>query len=136
MEFDAKLIEAELMRISRVADPAAISETFLSTVDALVDVLAPVIGKRGVAALYERSVHISRRNFAWLPMVETPHESESMLQLLQLRTNDQQAAACAAVLSSFYAILVSLVGSNLSSRLLRDIDLAVPDDVHRRDQKS
>ena len=125
MDFDGEHIEASLMRISRMSGSAGVVEAILHTIGDLTTALAPVIGSRGVAALYARSVHIARRAHAWLP-----DESESSTEGLKVlhstlteHGDTDNAAAAVAILTSFNALLVSLIGSALATRLLAHVKL-------------
>src|SRR6187402_2957239 len=67
MDFDGDDIEASLLRISRISGSAGMIDAIMHTISDLTAALSPVIGDRGAAALYARSVHVARRTHAWLP---------------------------------------------------------------------
>jgi hypothetical protein len=84
--------------------------------------LAPVIGKRGVAALYERSLHLVRAEYPWLTSV---YEREVELgafrplqAVLALQTHSDAAATQGALLHAFADGLSTLIGGSLTDRLL------------------
>jgi len=128
MVFDGELIEAHFMRIGAASGSAAIVDAILSSVDALTAALAPVIGNRGVAALHARSVHIARRTYRWLPEEgESSVQGGKSLRSTLIEHDDaEKAQVAAAILTSFNALLVSLIGSALSTRLLTHVALAAP----------
>lgn len=87
--------------------------------------LAPVIGSRGVAALFRRSLHLSRPEQPWLPATADGNESSldlaSLTSALATRTSAEAASGGAAVLDRFFSLLASLIGDPLTERLLRPI---------------
>ena len=87
--------------------------------------LTPVLGSRGVAALYKRSLHLSRPKQPWLPAPAEGDESSlelaSLTVVLATRTSAEAASAGAVVIDRFCALLASLIGESLTERLLRPI---------------
>ena len=85
--------------------------------------LAPVLGQRGVAALYRRSLHLVAVAHPWLPAVEQdPMLTMDLAPLREAMSRQGNAAAAAAsadLLQTFHDLLASLVGSSLAERLLR-----------------
>lgn len=84
--------------------------------------LAPVIGQRGVAALYRRSLHLASASHPWLAAAQAGNGAEMDLaalraQLVQ-RNAAEAAAAGAALLLSFHGLVGSLIGPALSGQLL------------------
>lgn len=84
--------------------------------------LAPIIGHRGVAALYKRSLYVLGPNYPALAALhEDVRESIDMDALKAAISRLDDAAAfvgSVALLQSFHALLASLVGSSLTERLL------------------
>ena len=84
--------------------------------------LEPIIGPRGVAALYSRSVHLTSAEHPWL--AEVPSSPSSAMDLPALRASLERrdvpdgSAACIALISTFCGTLASLVGDSLVERLL------------------
>jgi hypothetical protein len=85
--------------------------------------LSPVVGHGGVAALYRRSLFLVRAERPWLPGVREgaldPVEFTSLQAAIALQADDEAAAASQALQRTFHDLLVSLVGSSLTERLLR-----------------
>lgn len=85
--------------------------------------LAPVIGQRGVAALYQRSLHLASAPHPWLTAAGHVG-SLSDMDLDSLRTEFarrppvESARAGAALLLSFHRLVGSLIGPALSGQLL------------------
>ena len=107
------------------ADVARLASAIVSTWTKIESALAPVIGKRGLAALYERSLHMARTGHPWLAPA---HEGvETMMDLTALKTvlTGQDSASAAAGggahLQAFYEVLGSLISPSLTHRLLGSI---------------
>ena len=88
-------------------------------------VLTPVLGARGVAALYQRALHVTRGSHAWL--AEPLEIAQPSIDLVALKAafarqdRAEATAAATAVLLTFHDLLASLIGSALSERLLEPV---------------
>ena len=87
--------------------------------------LAPIIGKQGVAALLQRSLHLSARAHPWLAGQQAtgraPADVDSLTSTLGGRSADEAAAAGAALLQTFYDLVSGLIGAPLARRLLHSL---------------
>ncbi|MEO8804785.1 MAG: hypothetical protein ABI433_01780 [Burkholderiaceae bacterium] len=87
--------------------------------------LNPIIGQRGVAALYQRSLHLNRQGHPWLPAATEALQASLDTAALKSALARQDAAAAAtaagAVLQTFHELLAALVGPSLTDRLLRSV---------------
>jgi hypothetical protein len=87
--------------------------------------LSPIVGQRGMAALYKRSLHLSRPLHAWLPAAaegaDVDIDFESLTTALATRTSMDAAVAGTQLLESFLALLATLIGDSLTERLLRPV---------------
>lgn len=88
-------------------------------------VLVPIVGQRGVAGLYKRSLFLTSHDH---PALAGLHQDvQTAMDLSQLRatlTSLSEADALAvgtALLVSFHELLGSLVGTSLTERLLRSL---------------
>jgi hypothetical protein len=101
--------------------------------------LSPIVGHRGMAALYKRSLHISRPMHPWLPTTVEGAESEMDLAdlsaALATRTSADAAAAGTQLLKSFRALLTTLIGESLTERLLRPVWATLLSGPSARDTK-
>lgn len=88
-------------------------------------VLSPIIGRPGVAALFERSSHLACANHPCLSSVHEgpfqPGDFSSLRRALAQETNAEAAAANDALLCTFQALLTKLIGAPLAERLLGDV---------------
>lgn len=87
--------------------------------------LSPIIGQNGVAALFKRSVHLTRRAHPCLAMVVEDTTQPDALAALQIVLAQQTCpiavAANMALLQNFQDVLTSLIGLSLTERLLRPV---------------
>lgn len=87
--------------------------------------LSPIIGQRGVAELYKRSVYLTRADYAWLAAVHEsalgPTEFASLQTALSQQTSQNAAAANGSLLQTFYDLLIKLIGTSLTERLFRSV---------------
>jgi hypothetical protein len=85
--------------------------------------LSPIIGLRGVAALFWRSLHLARATYPWLPAIPPGNpfnfDPGPLRAVLAQRRADEAAAAADCFLQSLHRLLVSLIGASLTERLLR-----------------
>lgn len=119
-------LSESLTRFLRPADDgpqiAVVVTEIWSEID---EALSPVLGRRGVAALYSRSLHLSGPTHLWLSNLT--HGSASVIDFEKLKeafaNQDALEATTAAValLQAFCDLLSSLVGSALTERLLAPV---------------
>jgi len=90
--------------------------------------MTPIIGPRGVAALYGRSLYLTSRNFPWIGCL--PNSAAATMDLTALRgalawqSTALASEGGAALLLTFHTLLVSMVGGALTERLLHDVLLS------------
>ncbi len=108
----------------RVADAAV---TAWRELDAA---LSPIIGQRGVAALYQRSLYLTRIDYPWLAGVHQATvragEFAPLHTVLSQQTSATAAGACSALLATFRDLLTRLIGASLTEGLLPPIPPAPP----------
>lgn len=92
--------------------------------ETIVEVLSPILGQRGVAALYRRTLNLAGASH---PCLIEAHESDEPLSFKRLRrvlaqqSPDAAAAATDASLETFHGLLNSLIGISLTQRLLGSV---------------
>jgi hypothetical protein len=110
-------------RIAPDADAAAIAQAVVDCWRDVEAALSPIIGQRGVLAIYHRCMHVASATYVWLP--RTPADPAAPMDLAALQTlfaqqPVAQALACGhEALLGFEHILSSLIGLSLAHRLLR-----------------
>ena len=106
------------------ADAGQIADAAVAVWDAIDNALSPVIGRRGSAALFQRSLHLAREGYPWLGAASTKaaedDEFAALRVALALQTPEHAAAAHDSMLQTFLALLADLIGESLTLRLLRD----------------
>ena len=116
------------------------AQAIITAWHAIDDALTPVIGARGLVALYLRSLHLTAadpglatadgRGKMALNLATTP----AQLQALIARQSPADAAAIGnTFLQVFYGLLSSLVGPSLTDRLLRAIWPLSPSSISPQD---
>jgi hypothetical protein len=87
--------------------------------------LHPIIGHRGVAALYNRSLHLAAADYPWLAMghqgVLAAVDPSALKAALEQQAAAEAAIAGLALFQSFHDLLASLVGASLTDRLLHSV---------------
>jgi hypothetical protein len=87
--------------------------------------LNPIIGHRGVAALYNRTLHLTAVAYPWLavdqPAVPAAVDPAALRAALVQQTVAAAAAGGNALFQTFHELLASLVGASLTDRLLRSV---------------
>jgi hypothetical protein len=85
--------------------------------------LRPVIGQRGVVALFNRSVQLTAAAHPWLGTLSQDPQAEFQFSAVaDLFSQQEEPAAVAggdALLLAFHQLLSSLIGASLTERLLR-----------------
>jgi hypothetical protein len=101
----------------RIADSA---EAIWIRIDAA---LTPIIGARGVNALFKRSVSVVGEHHSWLQTAYEAARNPSLFTVLAATLSQQSASSAAAVngelLQAFFELLTNLIGRPLTERLLQ-----------------
>ena len=88
--------------------------------------LTPIIGRRGIVAIYKQALNLTHADFPWLATVSEGDNSfdnfVSLLAALEQQTSATIVEANLALHGAFNNLLVSLIGESLSERLLASID--------------
>ncbi len=112
-------------RVAAGADAEQIAEVVVATFQQIGAALTPIVGPRGVAALYMRSVHLAGSAHPWLAGAQDgPSTAIDVAQLRSLLEQQRGADAAAGggdLLQTFRDLLASLVGASLTDRLLRSV---------------
>jgi hypothetical protein len=112
-------------RASGAATAAQIADATVAAWQVIDSALAPIIGQRGVAALYKRSLHLNRHARPCLEAALEASSTQLELELLKAAMAQQSADDAAAIggdiLQTFHELLTALVGPSLTERLLRSV---------------
>jgi hypothetical protein len=89
------------------------------------EALTPILGAGGVAALYNRSVHLAGQTHTWMAAakagVPAAMDLAALTSLIERQTPTDAAAGGGLLLHTFYELLTSLIGPSLTERLLRSV---------------
>lgn len=116
-------------RLERRAGTGANSEqvaaSIAATLRGIEGALNPIIGTRGVAALYYRSVHLAGKTHPWLAAgsagVPTAMDPSALTSLLVRQTSADAAAGGGLLLHTYHELLASLIGPALTEQLLHSV---------------
>lgn len=116
------LAAALLLRIGSDANSARIADAVHAIWKEVDAGLFSILGQRGVAALYQRSLFVTHRAYPWLAGTFDGVHATINLPLLRTtllqQTPTNALAASRVFLQTFEALLTSLVGPSLTDRLL------------------
>ena len=120
---DSRKVASTLERLAAEgANTTRIAHVVVSTWQAIDAALAPVIGGKGVSALYGRSLYLVRTAHPWLAELHQGPLTEMDFGLLgaALAKQDRVCAAAGAGdhLQSIFQLLESLIGPSLAAQLL------------------
>lgn len=100
-------------------------------------ILSPIIGRRGMAALYKRALYLVRTDYSWLASAHAGELSfgdfVSLQTALMKQTDEVALAASLALYDSFYHLLFGLIGQSLTERLLRSFQDPPSDSYAQQD---
>ncbi|MBK1715504.1 hypothetical protein [Rubrivivax gelatinosus] len=108
--------------VSTGASSEEIATRVVTTLQDVERALVPIIGQRGMVALYKRSLHLSRALYPWLPQSADASgfavDFAALTGSLENRTPAEVAAAGAQLLTRLRHLLATLIGESLTERLL------------------
>lgn len=120
-----RIVEALRRRAGDNPDIAGVVRSIVTIWNEIDASLGPILGKRGVAMLYRRSLFLTGANHGWLPRVGEGQPTALDLAPLQATLMQQGSTVAldggSALFRTFYELLSSLVGPSLTERLLRPI---------------
>ena len=112
-------------RLETGADAAHIAEAIAAACRDIDSALTPIIGSRGVAALFKRSLHLTGRGHSWVAAVRQPAGAEldiaTLKSILSAQSSADAAVGGALFLETFNKLLADLIGPSLTERLLRSV---------------
>ena len=112
-------------RVSAGADAEQVADAVVAIWLDIEQALHPIIGHRGVAALYNRSIHLTAAAYPWLaidqPAVPAAVDPSGLRSALLQRAAAEAAAGGNALFQTFHELFVSLVGASLTDRLLGSV---------------
>jgi hypothetical protein len=126
MQCEVHIKQRTLARLAaHSANAGEVADATVATWRDIDAALSPIVGKRAVAALYARSLHLTRASHPSLADVQDGvlsfDEFASLHAALARQTAPDAAAASAALLQTFTDLLTRLIGAPLTERLLRPV---------------
>ena len=112
-------------RVGDGADAEQVADAVVAVWREIDQALHPIIGHRGVAALYSRSLSLTAAAYPWLaidqPAAPVAVDPSVLRAALVQQAATEAAAGGSALFHRFHALLASLVGPSLTERLLRSV---------------
>jgi hypothetical protein len=111
-------------RVAEGADSREIADAIGAMWSDIASALQPVVGHRGVAALFRRTLHLAAARHPWLAPLkaERADAPDGLAELAALFTAQPPAVAMEAgseLFTIFRELLTTLIGARLSERLLQ-----------------
>jgi len=124
-EESRQIVASLAHRVGNSANAAHIADAIVTTLQEMDAALTPIIGQRGVAALYRRSLYLCASTH---PRLVGTHESvQAAMDLTEFKSILVQQTSAEIrlfgeeLLKTFYELLTTLVGPSLTARLLRSV---------------
>lgn len=112
-------------RVGKDANGGQIADIVVSAWKDIEVTLGPIIGQRGVAALFQRSLYLTSPAHPWLmgihEGVQTDMDLPGLKAVVAQQSSVNATAGGGALLQTFYELLTSLVGPSLTERLFRSV---------------
>ena len=111
-------------RLGNNASPEQVAEAIVAVWGEIDQALKPILGQRGVIALYKRSRFLCALQYPCLADIDIsvrPDMRLSELKPLLAQHHDLASAAGNTFFQIFHELLTSLVGASLTERLLRPV---------------
>jgi hypothetical protein len=122
-QVDRAISRTLVQSVTSGEDAAQIAEAIASVWQEIVDALCPIIGRGGVEALYNRSLHLTSRTYPWLAGTHGGDQAGIDFSPLKAVLAGQGTANAAsgggALLQTFYDLLADVIGPSLTAGLLR-----------------
>ena len=112
-------------RVAVDASAGQIADAIVAVWREIDQALHPIIGHRGVAALFNRSLSLAAAKYPWLALGHqgalTTLDPSALKATLVRQSAADAAASGIALFQSFRELLASLIGGSLTDRLLRSV---------------
>jgi hypothetical protein len=112
-------------RVREGASASQIAEMIVSAWQHIHAALAPVIGQRGVAGLYKRSIHLTIPRYPWLTACSDGAPDTMDLSLLKTvlahQAGSEAATGGGALLVALRELVGTLIGPKLTEQLLASV---------------
>lgn len=120
-----RIVASLAFRIGHVANIDQIADVIIAMLQETNAALVPIIGPKGVAALYRRSLHVcmalhTQMDGVYIRSSEPLELSDLKSILIQQNKNDVIFFG-EELLKALYKLLTTLIGPSLSGRLLLDV---------------
>lgn len=112
-------------RVAEDADSHQIAAAIQALWTDIEAALQPIVGRRGVAALFKRTLHLAAARHSWLaplmPGSDDAIDLSALAALFAAQAPAQASEAGSALFEIFRELLATLIGAPLSERLLQTV---------------
>lgn len=120
-----QIVASLARRVGDIADLAKTAHAIISTLQDMDAALRPIIGQQGVAALYRRSLNLCVSTHPRLAgtcdRVQAGMDLNALKSVLVEQSEVDALFFGEVLLTTFYELLITLIGPSLTARLLRDV---------------
>lgn len=106
-----------------VQHPEKVTDAAINLWEQMATQIISIVGEGGFNSLYARSVFLAQSTFPWLEASALPpgadHRFAALKMCLEGQTSAQASAANTLLLITFTDIVASLIGEQLTTRILR-----------------
>jgi hypothetical protein len=119
------IVEFLSQRSASNPDAAETADALISVWQDIAAALHSIIGRQGIAALFDRSVSLTSKRHPWLASLradaDNSVDSAALRSVVAQRSANDAGAGASEFLQTFYDVLVSLIGPALCEQLLLPI---------------
>ena len=112
-------------RVQHGANASQIADVVGSMWQLTEAILNPMIGRKSVASLFQRSLFLTGREHPWLASeyggVQSPSDFSALKSVVMTQDVVDAVAGGGAFLQTFYETLISLIGFAVTEQLLRSL---------------
>lgn len=124
-EESRQIVASLAHRVGPEADSAKIAQAIVSTVQDIDAAITPIIGHQGFVALYRRSLHLCASTHPGLVALCNSVRDDmdvTALESVFIEQNEAEVLFFGEVLlTTFYQLLITLIGPSLTARLLSGV---------------
>lgn len=117
------LLRQQIIKCLVAQHPEKVEDVSILLWEQMAIPIISIVGKGGFNSLYARSIFLTQSTFPWLAarslLAQTDHRFTELKMCFEGQTPAQASAANSLLLITFTDILASLIGEQLTTRILR-----------------
>jgi len=120
---NSRLLRRQIIESLTMQHTENVADTAIQRWELLAAQIISIVGEGGFNALYIRSAFLAQSTFPWLPAIPLPSQTDARFAVLkkslEAQIPAQVIAANSLLLITLTDILASLIGEDLTTRILR-----------------